>query len=197
MSTTVKLRTGDALLVVDVQRDFLPGGALAVPCGERVIGPINDYLRLFGERGLPAFATRDWHPPNHCSFVEQGGPWPAHCVRETPGAQFAPELRLSADVQVVSKATEPEREGYSPFEVEDFEQRLRDQGIGRLFVAGLTAEYCVLATARDAVARGFEVFLLGDAIGAIEAQPGDGRRAIDEMIRLGAVEVCWEDVAKD
>jgi nicotinamidase/pyrazinamidase len=191
----VKLQPGDALVVIDVQRDFLPGGALAVPQGDAVIGPLNDYLGLFQARGLAVFATRDWHPPDHCSFVAQGGPWPAHCVRDTPGARFAPELRLADDAQIISKATRPEREAYSDFEADDFEQRLQELGIRRLFAGGLATEYCVLATVRDARRRGYDVFLLGDAIRAID--PGDGRRAVEEMIRLGAVKICWEDVAGD
>ncbi|MEX0676385.1 MAG: isochorismatase family protein [Pirellulales bacterium] len=193
--TSLNPRTGDALVVIDVQRDFLPGGALAVPEGDEVVGPLNRYARLFAARSLPVFASRDWHPADHCSFVEQGGPWPPHCVAGTTGAQFAPELQLPADVRIISKATQPDREAYSDFSADDFVDRLRRQGVRRLFAGGLATEYCVLATVRDALARGYRVVLLVDAIRAIEGRPGDGRRAIDEMTRLGALAANWEDVA--
>lgn len=193
--TSLNPRPGDALLVIDVQRDFLPGGALAVPGGDEVVEPLNRYVRLFAARSLPVFASRDWHPANHCSFTAQGGPWPAHCVADTSGAQFAPQLRLPEDVQIVSKASEPDHEAYSDFSGGDFKERLRRQGVRRLFAGGLATEYCVLATVRDALAHGYRVVLLADAIRAIDRQPGDGRRAIDEMTRLGAVAVNWENIA--
>ena len=193
--TSLDPRPGDALLVIDVQRDFLPGGTLAVPGGEEVVEPLNRYVRLFAARSLPVFASRDWHPANHCSFTAQGGPWPAHCVADTSGAQFAPQLRLPEDVQIVSKASEPKREAYSDFSGGDFKERLHRQGVRRLFAGGLATEFCGLATVRDALAHGYRVVLLADAIRAIDRQPGDGRRAIDEMTRLGAVAVSWENIA--
>jgi nicotinamidase/pyrazinamidase len=189
-------RSGDALIVIDVQRDFLPGGALAVPEGDQVVEPLNRYVRFFASRSLPVFASRDWHPANHCSFAEQGGPWPAHCVQGTSGAQFVPQLNLPEGVQVISKATQPDREAYSDFSQPDFDERLRREGVRRLFVGGLATEFCVLATVRDALARGYDVVLLTDAIRAIDRQPGDGRRAVDEMTRLGAVPLSWEDIAR-
>ena len=187
-------RSGDALLIIDVQRDFLPGGALAVPEGDEVIAPLNRYLECFRARRLPVFATRDWHPPNHCSFVEQGGPWPAHCLIDSSGAQFAGRLRLPDDVQVISKASQPDREAYSDFSASDFEELLRRQTVHRLFVGGLATEYCVLATVRDALQRSYGVVLLLDAIRPIDLVPGDGQRAIDEMTALGAVPLSWEDI---
>jgi nicotinamidase/pyrazinamidase len=186
---------GDALVVIDIQRDFLPGGALAVPRGDEVVEPLNRYLRLFGARSLPVFATRDWHPPNHCSFAAQGGPWPAHCVAGTPGAEFSPALELPPDAHVISKATEPAREAYSDFSAGEFDERLRRLGVRRLFVGGLATEYCVLATVRDALAHGYRVVLLVDAVRSIDVQPGDGRRAIEEMTRSGAIPASWQDVA--
>jgi nicotinamidase/pyrazinamidase len=170
-----------------VQRDFLPGGALAVPRGDEVIPTLNAYLHWFASRSRPVFVTRDWHPPNHCSFVDHGGSWPPHCVRDTPGAAFDPRLQLPPGAYVISKATEPDREAYSDFEADGFEQQLRSLGIKRLLIGGLATEYCVLATVRDALARGFKVTLLSDAIRAID--PLDGQRALAEMLRLGAVEV--------
>jgi len=182
----------DALLVVDVQKDFLPGGALAVPGGDAVVPVLNRYLETFRRRGLPVFATRDWHPPDHCSFRERGGPWPAHCIAGTPGAEFAPELELPPEAEIVSKATEPKREAYSGFEGTDLETRLKRRGVRRLFVGGLATEYCVLNTVRDAIRRGFEVFLLTDAIRAVN--PEDGRKALEEMRRLGARFVTLADL---
>src|SRR5579863_5912822 len=135
-------RQGDALVVIDLQRDFLPGGALAVPEGDKILEPANRYVGLFASNALPIFATRDWHPPNHCSFREQGGRWPVHCVRGTAGAEFSPLLRLPSDVEIVSKAVEPDRESYSDFGAPDFGVRLKKLGIRRLWVCGLATEYC-------------------------------------------------------
>ncbi|HTY99013.1 MAG TPA: isochorismatase family protein, partial [Rhodocyclaceae bacterium] len=114
-SSEMKLQAADALVVVDVQVDFLPGGRLAVPDGDAVVAPLNAWLERFAAGRLPVFATRDWHPPDHCSFRAQGGPWPPHCVADSPGAAFAPGLRLPADAQVISKAVEPETDAYSAF----------------------------------------------------------------------------------
>jgi nicotinamidase/pyrazinamidase len=186
---------GDALIVVDVQKDFLPGGALAVPRGDDVVPVLNRYLSLFASRGLRTVATRDWHPPNHCSFRQQGGLWPPHCVVDSWGAAFADELHLPPDVVVVSKATHPLAEAYSDFEGTDLAQRFRAAGIGRLFVGGLATEYCVRATVNDALKLQFAVVVLTDAIRGLDAQPGDGRRAEEEMVRLGAVPATWQDIA--
>jgi nicotinamidase-related amidase len=185
---------GDALVVVDLQRDFLPGGALAVPHGDRIIQPVNRYLDLFASHSLPVFATRDWHPPGHCSFRTKGGPWPVHCVQGTAGAEFDPSLRLPHDVEIISKATDPREQSYSAFETANFDPRLKQLGIGRLWVCGLATEYCVLSTVRDALQRGYRVVLLTDAIGALNAEPNDGLRAIDEMVQGGAFGVTWDDI---
>jgi len=177
---------GDALIVVDVQNDFLPGGALAIPGGGEVIEPLNHYVRQFVRLQLPVFATRDWHPREHCSFRGQGGPWPSHCVAGTHGATFPRELQLPPDVHVVSKATQPESDAYSGFQGTDLMQQLRDLGCTRVFVGGLATEYCVRATVLDARAAGLEVVVLADAIRALDAQPGDGERALAEMKASGA-----------
>lgn len=189
---TMELRPTDALVVVDVQVDFLPGGALAVPGGDEVVAPLNRWIERFAERGLPIFITRDWHPPDHCSFHAQGGPWPPHCVMHTPGAEFAADLKLPPTVEIISKAIRADKEAYSDFEDTGFEGRLRELGVRRLLIGGLATEYCVLHTVRDARTRDFDVLLLADCIRAIEAQVGDGRRAIEEMQRLGAVPVTQE-----
>lgn len=184
-------RGGDCLLMVDVQNDFLPGGRLAVPHGDQIIRPLNDYIATFVSLSLPIVATRDWHPANHCSFRAQGGPWPEHCVQGTAGAEFAKELALPPDAQIVSKATSPERDSYSIFDGTALANCLREVGIKRLFVGGLATEYCVLATVEDALREGFEVVLLTDAIRAINATPRDGEQAVERMIRGGAVPVAW------
>ncbi len=182
----MKLQKSDALIVVDVQRDFLPGGSLAVRDGDRVIPVLNCYLRRFQAAGLPIVVTRDWHPPNHCSFAAQGGLWPPHCIQESRGAEFAEQLELPAKALLISKGTKPDRDAYSGFDGTKLEQRMRDAGVRRVFVGGLATDYCVLATVKDAASAGFEVLVLGDAIRAVDAEPGDGDRAMDAMTTAGA-----------
>ena len=192
---TLQLGAGDALVVVDVQNDFLPGGSLAVPEGEAVVPVLNRYLQAFQRRGLPVVASRDWHPMRHCSFSDEGGPWPAHCVMETPGAAFAPGLALPSSTLIVSKGSDPAREAYSGFEGTDLHERLKQLGVRRLFVGGLATDYCVRQTVQDALARGYAVILLQDAIRAVNAQPGDGQRAEQEMLRGGAVPIRHDHLA--
>jgi nicotinamidase/pyrazinamidase len=186
MDTALRPKSGDALIIVDVQNDFLPEGSLAVPDGDQVVAPLNRYAALFASLGLPVVATRDWHPPRHCSFRSQGGPWPPHCVAETKGAQFAPTLALPSSASVVSKATTPERDAYSGFEGTGLDAMLRRREVRRVFVGGLATDYCVLNTVKDARRLGYEVVLLRDAIRAVDVNPGDGDRAQKEMQRLGA-----------
>ncbi|MGN2390132.1 isochorismatase family protein [Pelomicrobium sp. G1] len=192
---TVTVSPGDALIVVDVQNDFLPGGALAVPQGDQVIEPLNRAAVLFEAKGLPVFATRDWHPENHCSFKAQGGPWPPHCVAGTRGAEFAPGLRLPASAVVISKATTPERDAYSGFQGTELAELLRRRGVKRVVVGGLATDYCVLNTVKDALTQGFQVLLLIDAIRAVDVKPGDGEAARTEMERAGAVPITVADLA--
>jgi len=181
-----QLQRGDMLLVTDIQNDFLAGGSLAVAGGDEVIPVLNDYISEFVADGLPVYATRDWHPEGHCSFHPQGGPWPIHCVAGTHGAAFATSLALPPDTTVISKATSLDKEAYSSFQGTDLDSRMRVAGIRRLFIGGLTTDYCVLNTVRDARRLGYDVMLLADAIRAVDVQPGDGQRAEDEMARLGA-----------
>lgn len=181
-----ELRTGDALIVVDVQNDFLPGGSLAVPNGDEVVPLLNRYISLFHDRGLAVVATRDWHPADHCSFQSQGGPWPPHCIAGTRGAEFAPDLRLPAGGLVISKAVDKAADAYSGFQGTDLAARLRDQHITRLFIGGLATDYCVLNTVRDAIAAGFDVTWLRDASRAVDLSSDDGANAASEMQRLGA-----------
>ena len=135
---------------------------------------MNKYLIFFTELSLSVFATRDWHPANHCSFVEQGGPWPPHCVAGTPGAAFVQELLLPAAVPIISKAVTPEKESYSDFADTDLDKQLHSLGIKRLFIGGLVTDYCVLSTVLDGLRNGYTVFLLLDAILAVDVKPGDG-----------------------
>ncbi len=182
----METRNGDALVIVDVQKDFLPDGALGVPDGDQVVPVLNHYIERFRRAGLPVIATRDWHPPNHCSFTARGGPWPPHCVAGTAGADFAPWLRLPDESIVVSKATDPDRDAYSGFDGTGLTERLRTLGVGRLWIGGLATDYCVLATVRDAIAAGFTVVYLSDASRAVNVEPGDGEDAEREIAALGA-----------
>lgn len=188
-------RPGDVLLVTDIQYDFLPGGSLAVSGGDAVVPVLNRYIEAFEAQGLPVYATRDWHPEGHCSFHAQGGPWPVHCVAGTRGAEFAAALRLPPATTVISKATTPDQEAYSSFQGTDLDSRLRAAGIRRIFIGGLTTDYCVLNTVQDARKLGYEVMLLTDAIRPVEVQPGDGLKAEEEMARLGAQRVSLDGLA--
>jgi nicotinamidase/pyrazinamidase len=178
---------GDALVVVDVQRDFLPGGALGVPHGHAVLAPLNRLARAFDVRGLPVIATRDWHPLDHCSFKAQGGPWPPHCVADTAGARFDPGLALPITTHVVSKAMQAQRDAYSGFAGTGLHALLQRLGVRRLFVGGLATDYCVLQTVLDARALGYAVVVLRDAVAAVDAQSGDGQRALARMQAAGAL----------
>ena len=181
----------DALVVVDVQNDFCPGGALAVAEGDRVVAVLNRYAAAFAARDAAVFASRDWHPEQTRHFVAGGGPWPPHCVQGTPGARFHPDLRLPAGTVVLSKGMDPDEDAYSSFQARDddgtdFATLLRRRGVRRLFVGGLATDYCVRATALDGLAAGFEVVVLEDAVRAVDVQPGDGERALTEMAAAGA-----------
>lgn len=186
---------GDALLIVDVQNDFLPDGSLAVPRGDEVVPVLNRYLQIFAEQNLPIYATRDWHPQQHCSFRAQGGPWPPHCVADTRGAQFAAALQLPPAAVIISKATTVEQDAYSGFQDTGLDSRLHAANISRLYIGGLATDYCVLNTVRDALRLGYKVLLLGDAIRAVDVQPGDGLRAEAEMTKLGAQRITVQGVA--
>lgn len=194
-ASSIHLRSSDALIAVDVQNDFLPGGSLAVPQGDAVIPALNRYLAAFAARALPVFATRDWHPPNHCSFKAQGGIWPPHCVAGTSGAEFAPGLALPQTSVVISKADTAAADSYSGFGGTDLAARLRACGATRLLIGGLATDYCVLNTVRDAIAAQFDVLLLVDAVRAVGVKPGDGERALAEMQRLGARPMAYADLA--
>ncbi len=176
----------DALIIVDVQRDFCSGGALPVPEGDKVVPLLNEYIKLFTTTKARIFATRDWHPPNHISFKAQGGPWPPHCIQNTQGAKFHPDLRLPKNTIVVSKAMNPLKENYSGFEGAELANILRKQGIVRVFAGGLATDYCVKNTVLDALKLGFETVILSDAIAGVNAEPDDAEKAIAKMVTSGA-----------
>jgi nicotinamidase/pyrazinamidase len=172
----------EALIIVDVQNDFCPGGALAVEEGDAVVEPINELAAR-----IPfVVATRDWHPADHGSFAQRGGPWPAHCVQRTPGAELHPGIDRSRIDAIVDKGRAPGREGYSGFEDTRLEQLLREHGVDTVHVAGLALDYCVRATALDARRAGFEVIVHRDATRAVNVAPGDDERAVSELTAAGA-----------
>jgi nicotinamidase/pyrazinamidase len=192
---TLAPRKGDALLLVDVQRDFVPGGALPVPGGDRIVAPLNRWSERFAELGLPVFASFDWHPADHCSFRAQGGPWPPHCVKGSDGARFAAGLRIPYGTEVIYKGTARHLEAYSAFAGTGLAGRLHELGVRRLYIGGLATDWCVKRTVLDALALGFEVVLLTDAIAAVDVEPGAGARAIEAMKEAGAVEAGVEHAA--
>jgi len=178
-------RPGDALVVVDLQNDFVTG-TLAVPGGPAIVPQLNRAVDAFVHERLPVVATRDWHPADHCSFRDRGGPWPPHCVAETEGAAYAPGLRLPPDTIHVRKGTTRDADAYSGFEGTPLASDLRRRAVTRLFVAGLATDYCVLNTVRDAAGLGFDVVVLSDAIRAVNLRPEDGPQAEASMRAAGA-----------
>jgi nicotinamidase/pyrazinamidase len=181
----------DALVIVDVQNDFCPGGALGVPRGDEVVSPLNRYAERFAREGAAVFASRDWHPKRTTHFREFGGVWPPHCVQDTPGAQLHPDLRLPPGATLVSKGMDPNADSYSCFQAATsdgvpFRDVLRKRGVRRLFVGGLATDYCVKATVLDALREGFEVVVLEDAVRAVDVTPGDGEAALRAMREAGA-----------
>lgn len=180
----------DALLVVDVQNDFCPGGALAVPQGDAVVPVLNQYLARAAAASIPIYASRDWHPEQTSHFAPFGGKWPPHCIQGTHGAELHPDLKLPATAVVVSKGMRPGDEGYSMMTAElpggeDLLSALRAAGVTRVYVGGLATDYCVRATALDALEENFDTYILADAVRAVDVNPGDGQRALEEMCDAG------------
>jgi nicotinamidase/pyrazinamidase len=192
--SAIHLEQGDALLVIDMQVDFLPGGALGVAEGHEVVAPINHLIALYRDANLPVFASRDWHPQDHVSFAAQGGPWPPHCMAGTPGAEFAAELALPDDAVIISKADTAAVDAYSAFGGTDLSAQLRAKEITRVTVVGLATDYCVLNTVTDALDEGFDTLIVPEAMRAVEVEAGDGRRALDRMVARGAVPVRLGEV---
>lgn len=178
-----KIDHQDALIIVDVQRDFCPGGALPIPGGHQVVPVLNKYTTLFESAGAKIYATRDWHPPHHISFKSEGGNWPRHCLQKSEGAEFHPDLHLPQETEIISKATDPEEESYSGFHGTELHEMLIEKGVKRVFVGGLATDYCVKHTVLDALELGFETVLLVDAIRGVDHR--ESRKAVQEMVREG------------
>ena len=200
----IKLNEHDALIVVDVQNGFLPGGALGVPDGDQIIPIIEKYIERFArEKGL-VLCSRDWHPENHCSFKENGGPWPKHCVSNTRGAKFAEALEkigIDGGVSLISKGQDVSKEAYSAFEGihvttgKTLAKFLQNSSIKNVFICGLATDYCVLATVKDAIRYEFNTYFLADAMRAVNLKPGDGEYAVNTMLCYGATMITLENIA--
>lgn len=180
-----------ALLIVDLQNDFCPGGSLAVPGGDLIVPLVNRYIRTCRVRGMPLYASRDWHPEVTSHFRGHGGEWPPHCIQGTRGAEFHPDLDLPEGAVIISKGMDPARDAYSVFQGvgpggESFAERLRADEVRTIWVCGLATDYCVKHTVLDALRSGFGAVLLLDAVRAVDLRPGDGERAIREMREAGA-----------
>ena len=180
-----------ALVVVDVQNDFCPGGALAVTDGDQVVEPLNRYIGRHAKAGLPIFATRDWHPEKTIHFKAYGGLWPTHCIQGSKGAEFRADLALPDDAVIVSAGMALTEQGYSGFDGVDssgvgFADLLRQSNVTHIYVGGLATDYCVKQTVLDGLKRGYAVTLLEDAIRGVELAPGDSLRAVQEMLQAGA-----------
>jgi len=185
-----------ALVVVDVQNDFCPGGSLAVAHGDDVIAPLNRLMRIFLERGYPVFKTRDWHQPETKHFAAYGGTWPVHCVQQTRGAEFHPDLLDDPRIKVVSKGL-GDADCYSGFDGTNLADQLRQLGVEEVCVGGLATDYCVKNTVLDALKEGFHVKALTEAMRPVELNPGDGERALAEMRAAGAEIVDGAHVLPD
>ena len=181
-----EMTDGDALIVLDVQKDFCAGGSLAEPDGENVVPVINRLQELF----TTVIFSRDWHPPGHVSFSEEpkfvDGSWPKHCLAGSDGAGFHPELQVPLHATVISKGTEKDREAYSAFDEGDLAQNLRHQQVERLFVVGLATNYCVKETVLAALKEDFQVVVVSDACRGLDIPKGAVKKALDEMSKAGA-----------
>ena len=191
----VEIDKHTALVVVDVQKDFCPGGALAVREGDKVVPVLNKYIEKFRKAGAPIIFTRDWHPSSHSSFRDQGGPWPQHCIRNTQGAKFHPDLAKPRPEEIVSKADKKD-EAYSFFQGTELAGKLRQRGIRRLLVGGLATDYCVKETVLDGLKYGFEVYHLDDASRGVNVKPDDTERALQEMTAKGAKRITLQDLTE-
>jgi len=173
----IKLDRSCALVIVDVQNDFMPTGTLPVPDADKIVPVLNKYIDMFVSNKLQIFATRDWHPPNHISFKQRGGIWPMHCVKDTMGAEFHNDLKIPRSTTIISKGTEADKEAYSGFEGTDLAKKLEQNSIKRVLIGGVATDYCVKNTALDAIKFGLDVVLLEDAVKGIK----NGNDAIKEM----------------
>jgi nicotinamidase/pyrazinamidase len=187
MAAKHEYRPGDALLIVDVQNDFCPGGALGVNDGDAIIPAVNEWIEAARVQDVPVIASRDWHPSDHISFQARGGPWPPHCVQDTLGAAFHRDLRLTPDTHIVSKAHSRDLESYSAFGDTNLAEMLRSWSVKRVWIAGLAQDYCVLQTSLDAIREGFEVHVIVDATRAVDVHAGDGQRALEQIRSSGGI----------
>lgn len=188
-----------ALLIIDMQNDFCPGGALAVPEADKIIGPLNRYSEHFRQQGMPVLVSRDWHPLDSKQFKDNGGPWPVHCVQNTKGAEFPSTLRMRGAV-IFSKGQDPAKDGYSVLEAqtdkqETFNQYLKRFRIEALYVGGVATEYCVKSSVLDMLRHGYKVFLLIDAVKGIDAP--EARTAMDNMIRAGGKRTSFLEFTRE
>jgi nicotinamidase/pyrazinamidase len=195
------LKPKKALLVVDVQNDFCPGGALGIHGGHKIIPILNKCIKFFEKENLPIIVTRDWHPKVTKHFEQFGGVWPEHCVKGSPGAMFHPDLELPKDAMVMSKGMDPEKDSYSAFHAIDssgmaLANLLKNFGVTEIYIGGLATDYCVKYSALDALKDGLEVFILTDAIAGVNLQPEDSSVALEEMISLGAKKTISEELRK-
>lgn len=174
-----------ALIVVDVQNDFCPGGALAVAHGDEVVTPLNKLIDQFLTAGEPVYASRDWHPSVTKHFKQYGGTWPVHCVQNTKGAEFHPALHQNPKIEVISKGL-GDKDSYSAFDETDLLSRLKQRGVTEVWVGGLATDYCVKNTVLDALKNGFEVKAVENAMRAVNVNPGDGEKALADMREAGA-----------
>ncbi|MGD9364488.1 MAG: isochorismatase family protein [Desulfobacteraceae bacterium] len=177
------LRKGDGVLVVDVQWDFCPGGRLPVPDGDQVIPVLNEWIIAALSRDLPVYISRDWHPKGHISFQERGGPWPPHCIQDTDGACFHPELHTDDRIQIITKGTRFDRDQNSAFDGTGFITQLHYDRVRRLYIGGLALDVCVLASVMDALKAGLDVRLIKSATRPVNEEKG--RRALEQMIKRG------------
>jgi nicotinamidase/pyrazinamidase len=175
-----------ALIVVDVQNDFCPGGSLAVAHGDEVVAPLNKLIREFLDRGEPVYKTRDWHPARTKHFSAYGGVWPVHCVQNTRGAEFHPDLLDDPRINIISKGIDESADGYSGFDGTNLGELLRDEGVAEIWVGGLATDYCVKETVLDGVHQGFKVQALADSMRAVNVNADDGAKAIAQMRHAGA-----------
>ena len=185
-----------ALIVVDIQRDFCPGGALPVTNGDKIIPAVNELVRAFEKASLPVFFTRDWHPRNHISFKASGGMWPPHCIRNTPGASFHPSLKVPRDADVIDKGTLQAEDAYSGFQGTDLEQKLNDLHVVQIYVAGLATDYCVKNTVVDGAAKGFDMWVITDCVKGVNLKPTDSDTALRTMLSQGAKKMTSDRLLK-
>jgi nicotinamidase/pyrazinamidase len=179
-------QTKKALIVVDLQNDFCPGGSLAVAEGNEVVAPLNKLMKDFLDRGEPVYKTRDWHPAKTKHFQMYGGVWPVHCVQNTHGAEFHADLVDDPRITIISKGIDESADGYSGFDGTNLGQLLRDEGVEEVWIGGLATDYCVKHTVLDAIGEGFRVKALADAMRPVNVNPNDGAKAIEEMLDAGA-----------